>query len=511
MTLVLFDTARAARVPFPVDVPHELGIYSCGPTVHGRKHLGELRQYVVVDVLKRRLASMGRRTRHVINITDVGHLTDDADLGEDRVLRAARRAGESVTQTARHFTRLFQRDLALLGVSSPQVWATASEHVLEQIQMAVELERRGLTYLTKDGLYFDTSRAPGFGKLARASGIRTQPQLRIVAADDRRHPDDFLVWRRKDAETECASDHDEGNEAQSSRSKTFDSPWGRGIPGWHVECAAMAQLYAGPQIALHTGTTDHIHSHHDHELAQAEQAFDGKPWVRHWLHVAPVLVASEQPDQDGATRTMADHAKNSITVDDVMERGLAPRICRLLLLSTHYRSKLVVSWSVIATVASQYERLARLVAELKPVQAEPGHTHAVSRNPLVTRLKRLFERAIDDDLQTPRALSVLWETLKHPLLSAADKLTVLSHIDSTLGLGLLEAASLLEVPASPSSLTLPIMQLIDRRNEARNLQDFALADALRTELQRLGFNVEDHATGTRIRARSLTPGKAEAS
>jgi cysteinyl-tRNA synthetase len=468
MPLVLFDTARHGKFEFSSRDSREVRIYSCGPTVHARKHLNELRPYVVVDVLKRHLRAQGRAIRHVINITDVGHLTDDADAGEDKVERAARRSGTSVGETRERYTALFQRDLALLGVEPPSIWAKASEHVTEQIALIERLEARGLTYRTADGIYFDTARDPEYGRFLRAGAARIQPKLRLVGTDAKRRDSDFALWKLLP----------EG----SRHTTSWKSPWGTGFPGWHVECSAMAHAHLGGEIDLHTGSVGHIHVHHENERAQSENAFPEKPWVRHWLHTQSVLVRAGAQVFD-------------ITVDDLVARKIAPRAYRLLLLGTHYRQKLVSSWEALVASAGAYRRLAELVSNLS------SHTSRESRE-LATRVWRSFEQALDDDLNTPRALGVLWATLGHSLLAPAEKQALVLKMDAVLGLDLAERGALLGVERQRPFLTPPVMRLVEQRTAARVAGDFARADALRFELEQLGFTVEDDARGTRVRSRA---------
>jgi cysteinyl-tRNA synthetase len=487
MPIVLHDTARAARVELRAQQPGRMGIYSCGPTVHARKHVADLRQYVVVDVLTRHLRASRVEVRHVINITDVGHLTDDGDAGEDRVERAARKSGKTVEATAQGNTSLFQRDLLLLGVEPPTVWAKASAHVEQQVALIRELEARGFTYLTPDGLYFDTSKDREYGRFLRALDGGSSSRLRALGRDEKRRQSDFALWKFAGA---------------ASRREPWQSPWGLGFPGWHSECAAMALANLEGGIDLHTGTVDHLHAHHENELAQCENLGRARPTVGHWLHVESLLAGLDVNRARAPASALSPRAElrrmdprfdNVVTLDDVLERGFSPRVLRFFLLGTHYRQRLEFSFDALSGAASSYQRLVDRVAALGVQARPPGRGFS-------GRIRRRFEEALDDDLNTPRALAALWVALSHAELSTAEKLGAVSYMDAVLGLDLLEAASLASV-RDRTSLSPPIMRLLERRNLARFERDFERSDALRVELERLGFLVEDYSDGTRIRPR----------
>lgn len=495
MAIVLHDTARAARVELGFRHPGRAGIYSCGPTVHARKHLGDLRHYAVVDVLVRYLRSSGLDVRHVINITDVGHLTDDGDHGEDRVERAARRSGRDIEGTAQAYSSLFQRDLLLLGSEPPTLWAKASEHVQPLISLLRELEAAGLAYRAADGLYFDTSKDPAYGRFLRAQDPARALTLCAPVPEDKRRPSDFALWKYA---------------TPSSRREPWQSPWGRGFPGWHSECATMASLYLQDGIDLHTGTVEHIHAHHENERAQLENLTEPRR-VGHWLHVAPLVARSGARRAEleggrarvsGELRRMEPRFDNDVTLDDVLERGLSPRVARFFLLAAHYREKLEFSWNALASAAQAYRRLLARVAALPEARALPA------QRGFAAQLRRRFDAAIEEDLDTPRALAALWTTLSHPELSAGEKRGLLSYMDSVLALDVLEAAALLN-SAERGAFTPPVMRLVERRNIARAQRDYARADALRVELERVGFVVEDYADGTRVRPRRKGVDKAE--
>ncbi|HEX7669256.1 MAG TPA: hypothetical protein VF395_06735 [Polyangiaceae bacterium] len=474
MPLVLFDTARGTKENFSPRNPRAVRVYSCGPTVDAQKHLGDLRPYVVLDVLKRRLAGLGASVGHVMNITDFGHRTDDGDAGEDRVERTARRAGRTVPETVEHFTRLYRRDLYLLRVQEPTVWAKASEHIVEQVAMIRALEARGLTYRTKDGLYFDTRRDPRYGRFPHVTG-RGKVPLRVVDGS-KRESSDFAVWK-------FAADALPGQTA-------WDSPWGRGFPGWHIECSAMAATHLGSEIDLHTGSVDHIHAHHENEAAQSEHALGVSSWVRHWLHVESVT-ARVPGGAEPSFAPMSAFRGNACTLDDALARGISPRVCRLFLLGTHYRRPARFTWEGLEARERGYDQLVELVRNLDASRRGPKLRAAAP-------LLRQFEDAIDDDLDTPKALSLLFRTLHHPDIAPGDKLDLVTEMDGVLALDLVATAARKSDEAR--TFTPAVMRLVEERNLAQAARDLARMDAIRLELNLLGFRVEDHAEGTRIRA-----------
>ncbi len=269
--LMLYNTWSRGKERFePLD-PGLVRIYSCGPTVGGRQHVGNMRPYLFADLLTRTLRFAGYRVRHVIHITDVGHLTDDADAGEDKVEQAAREGGLSAWDVAEKWTHLYKQDLAKLRVREPDVWCKATDHIPEQIDMIRKLEEKGFTYRTSDGIYFDTSKDPNYGRLARLDLEAQQSGERIARATEKRNPVDFALWKFSPAEG-------------PRRQMEWESPWGVGFPGWHIECSAMSSKYLGVPFDIHTGGVDHLPVHHPNEIAQSEIAFDVRPWVRFWMH-----------------------------------------------------------------------------------------------------------------------------------------------------------------------------------------------------------------------------------
>ncbi|MCH6561879.1 MAG: cysteine--tRNA ligase [Myxococcales bacterium] len=462
--LCLYNTLSRSKERFePLD-GKVARVYSCGPTVYAQQHLGNLRAYLFADLLKRALRFSGFDVRHVINITDVGHLTDDADLGEDKMELAARKEGLSAWDIADKWTQVFKRDLEKLNVLPPDVWCKATEHIPEQIEMVATLEQKGLTYRIDDGVYFDTSKDPHYGELARLNLEAQQVQERIEGAAAKRSPVDFALWKLSPKD-------------DTRRQMEWDSPWGRGFPGWHLECSAMSSKYLGAPFDIHTGGVDHVPVHHTNEIAQAENALEVRPWVRFWMHGAWLMF------EEGK---MAKSKGTVMTLDQVEGRGIDPLAYRLFVLGAHYRQQMSFTDEALERAQTAYSRLVRHALELELAQDSAG----VSQVP---GFRKRFREVINDDLNAPQALAVLWEVVRSRQLGGVEKRTLLHEFDEVLGLGLAEAR--IEAP----ELDARIEDLIRQREEARRARDFAASDRIREELEAEGIILEDTVEGTRWR------------
>lgn len=458
----LYDSlSRSVRVFEPLS-SDPVGIYSCGPTVYARQHLGNMRPYVFADLLRRALGSAGYAVKHVINITDVGHLTSDADEGADKVELAASRANTSALAITELYTSLFQADLERLSVLSPGVWAKASEHVPDQIAMIERLEARGFSYRTEDGIYFDTRRAPHYGEL---SGLRASAEHSRVGAigGRKRSPSDFALWKFSS---------DEGPRRQLE----WASPWGVGFPGWHIECSAMASKYLGEQFEIHTGGVDHIAVHHSNEIVQAEHALGVRPWVKYWMHGAWLTM-------DGAK--IAKSAGLAPHLDDLSALGVSPAAFRYYLMTAHYRSPLDLSLEALRAAETGFERLSHFVE--RHVDEPVAEVSATSR----AEWGRQFYAALYDDLDAPRALAVLWCVLADASLATGARARLIAELGGVLGLHWKTKRT---VHAGPEAL-----QLLAARERARAERDFAKADALRAELSSRGFAIADGPEGPVLR------------
>ena len=459
--LVLYDNfTRRLREFAPLVPGGDVGLYTCGPTVYDDQHIGNYRTFLFEDLLKRVLRWNGYRVRHVMNVTDVGHLTSDADTGEDKMEKGARRTGKSAWEIAALYTRAFQDDAESLNILPPDVLSRATDHMPEQIAFIADLEKRGYTYRTADGLYFDTSRQPDYGYLARLDRAGLEAGKRVDVGE-KRQPTDFALWKF--------------SPAGSTRQMEWDSPWGRGFPGWHIECSAMAQRYLGDFFDIHCGGEDHIAVHHTNEIAQTE-ARVGTRLANFWMHGYFLL-------QNDAK--MAKSAGEFLRIAALAARGYDPLAFRYLCLTGHYRTQLNFTFDALDAAATG---LARLRSGFRGL---PPHPTAPADESLLDRMTV----HLNDDLNAPRALALAWETLRGDA-SGAVKRSTLARFDDALGLGLASwQPGADEIPAA-------IAALAQRRLDARNAKDWREADRLRAELLAEGWSMEDRPGGYALTRRT---------
>jgi cysteinyl-tRNA synthetase len=458
--LSLYDNYTRSLRPFaPLATDGSVGLYTCGPTVYDYQHIGNFRTFLFEDVLKRVLQFNGYRVRHVMNITDVGHLTSDADSGEDKMEKGARRTGKSAWEIAQLYTEAFIADAHALDILDPEVLCRATDHIPEQIAFIADIERNGYAYRTADGVYFDTSKQADYGFLARLDKKGLESGIRVEMGD-KKTPTDFALWKFSPPDAQ--------------RQMEWDSPWGRGFPGWHIECSAMAQKYLGNYFDIHCGGEDHIPVHHTNEIAQTE-ARVGTRLANFWLHGYFLL-------QNDAK--MAKSAGDFLRIATLVERGYDPLAFRYLCLTTHYRSQLNFTWDALDAAATGLARMRagfHALAGAGPAQPD-------------TALVERFSADINDDLNLPRALAVAWETLRGNLPDAV-KLATLARFDAVLGLDLANWRPREDViPADVSALA-------DARLAARTSKQWAESDRLRKELQTAGWDVEDQPGGYKLRRR----------
>ena len=440
------------KVPFkPLD-EGRVGLYSCGPTVYDFAHLGNMRAYLFVDTLRRVLEYRGFDVHHVMNITDVGHLTDDADQGEDKLEVGSLREKKSAWEVAKFFEQAFFRDLNLLNAEHPKETPKATDHIAEQIELIWELEKRGFTYRISDGIYFDTAKLRDYGKLGNLAEQDQKAGARVEVNLDKLRPRDFALWKFSPKD--------------STRQMEWPSPWGKGFPGWHIECSAMSVKYLGQPFDIHTGGVDHIAIHHTNEIAQTEAA-TGKNLANYWMHV-------EYLQQNGGK--MAKSAGAFIRLDDIISRGYEPLVFRYFALGTHYRHPLNFTWEGIEAASNGLKNLREHVSRLSG-----------SATSVPAELEDAFARAISDDLNTPQALALLQETLKNSQLDDGVKLAAVEAWDRVFGLKLMDSRAL-TVPDS-------VQALFSEYQAARKAKDFATSDRIRAELAQKGFHVEDSASG----------------
>jgi cysteinyl-tRNA synthetase len=454
MQLHLYDTWHRELRPFAPLNPDLVGLYCCGPTVYDYAHIGNLRTYIFEDLLRRVLQFDGWAVRHVMNITDVGHLVSDADDGEDKMERGSRRSGESARDIAARFTAAFRADLRALGILEPTLWCRATEHLPEQIDFIAELERKGYTYRTDDGIYFDTARQDDYGYLARLQRDGLQAGIRVDVGQ-KRHPTDFALWKFSPPD--------------QRRQMEWDSPWGRGFPGWHIECSAMATKYLSSWFDIHCGGEDHIAVHHSNEIAQS-QACHGTRLANFWLHGAFLQLNETK---------MSKSTGDFLRLQTLIDRGVDPLAYRYLCLTAHYRRQLNFDWTALSGAQSALERL-RVARHGWPDGGESDPTWIEA-----------FRRELHHDLNLPRALAVVWALVKSEL-DPARKRATLDVMDTVLGLNL--AGWQPECAPWPPD----IAGLVLAREAARNRRDWAEADALRAKLTARGYAIEDTASGTRL-------------
>ena len=459
MSLKFYNTMERRLVEFQPLVEGQVSLYCCGPTVYNYAHIGNLRTYIFEDVLRRTLETLGYEVKHVMNVTDVGHLTGDGDEGEDKMLQGARERGRTVWEIARFFSDAFFEDAEKLAIEKPSVICPATEHIEDMIALIQKLERRGLTYQAGGNVYFDTSAFPDYGKLALLDRQETSV-ARTSYDNNKRNLRDFVLWFTR-------SKFD-------GQAMVWDSPWGRGYPGWHIECSAMSMKYLGESFDIHCGGIDHIPVHHTNEIAQSEGA-TGKPWVKYWLHGEFLLLSKEK---------MSKSTGEFLTLQKLIEKGYDPLDYRWFCLGAHYRSPLTFSWEALEGARNSRRNLLDKVREWKRLGAPLPLSEAGK-----AYLAQWLE-ALENDLALPQALSVVWGVVKDAQLPAGEKLALVLSMDKVLGLGLAELTV-------PEEVQIPaeVQALVQDRLAARKAKDWAASDRLRQEIKNLGWLVEDTPAG----------------
>ena len=456
--LRLYNTLTRKKQNFKPLKDKRVGLYSCGPTVYWFSHIGNLRTYVFNDILKRVLKYNGFQVKHVMNITDVGHLTSDADEGEDKMELGAEREKKTAWQIADFYTKAFKKDLKALNIQEPEIWTKATDYIDEQIKIIKLLQTKGFTYRINDGIYFDTSKIKNYGKLAGKKERKMKAGARVKIAEGKKNITDFALWKFSPKD--------------KKRQMEWNSPWGIGFPGWHTECVAMSQKNLGIPFDIHTGGIDHISIHHTNEIAQSEAAF-GENLAKFWLHGEFL---------DLKTEKMAKSKGNIILIDDLIKKGINPLSYRYLCLTTHYRSKLNFSWKALEANQNALENLYDKFSRIKNQESRIKNT----------KYKKEFLKYINDDLDTPKALAFAWQLIKGGGMSHE----MLLDFDKIFGLGLAGVKKQL-IPQNIKDLT----QLRENYRKEKNWQK---ADEIRKEVEKQGFLVEDTAKGPKIKALNAT-------
>lgn len=441
-------------------------MYTCGPTVYDYAHIGNFRAFIFADILKRTLVFNGYDVRHTINLTDFGHLTDDGDAGEDKMMKGLKREGlpatlEAMRELSDKYIKAFLEDFDTLRIMSPTTWSRASDYVGPQIRLIETLDGKGFTYETSDGVYFDIQKFPQYGRLGHIDIAKLQNGARVAVNEEKHHPADFAVWKKSPL--------------------GWDSRWGKGFPGWHIECSAMAIATLGKEIDIHTGGIDHIPVHHNAEIAQSECA-TGKKFVRYWLHSEFLTI-----DNTKVSKSIG----NTINLHHLIDRGFTGDDYRYWLLTSHYRSPINFSWEALQGAKQALYRLKRyMYEEYKQVASKPS----------VDYIKG-FKALLANDLDTPSAIALIWQLVKDDSLDNKTKCATLLIMDSVLDIGLsedLEEGSKVLGIVSQAEVPAEIKELISRREAARIARNWLEADTLREAIALKGYIVEDTAYGPRI-------------
>jgi len=461
--LYLYNTASRLKEQFILlQGASEVKMYACGPTVYHYAHIGNLRTYLFEDLLRRSLEFFGFKVRHVINITDVGHLTSDQDDGEDKMEIGAERTGKTVWEIAEDYTNKFKDDLKRLNILPPTIWCKATDHISEQIKLIETLEAKGYTYRTSDGVYFDSLKFPKYADFARLdiAGLRSGARIDL---GEKKFTTDFALWKFSPTDRK--------------RAMEWDSPWGVGFPGWHIECSAMSMAHLGETLDIHCGGTDHVRVHHTNEIAQSECA-TGKPFARFWLHGEFL--------RENSSDKMSKSSGDFLTLDLLAEKGFDPIAYRLFSLTSHYRNYLNFSWEAMESAQESLNALRKKTQHFIGLEGKP-----VSVDAREWSIK--FQQYIADDLNSSGALGVLHLMLADSSIQDREKITLLREFDSVFGLRLLDEPNVVEHSAEEIE---KVESLVKKRNAAREAKNFVESDRLRDALLEAGVVIKDSKDGT---------------
>jgi len=470
MSFTFYNTLGRQKLAFAPLTEGKIGFYGCGPTVYNYAHIGNLRAYVHHDILVRSLRRAGYDVNHVMNITDVGHLSNDSDDGEDKMVKSAEERGKSVLEIADYYTKAFFNDTDRMNILRPTIVCKATDHIAEMINLIEQIEKNGFTYSVGGNLYFDIAKFPSYGDLALLRMDDLKAGARIEQDENKKNPGDFVLWFTKSK--------------FENQALVWDSPWGRGYPGWHIECSAMSMKYLGEQFDIHAGGIDHIPIHHTNEIAQSEAATGKKPWVKYWLHNEFLVLDKGK---------MSKSTGSFLTLQSLIDEGFDPLDYRYFLLSGHYRSQLQFS---IESLEGARNSRKSLVEKVRGLADRVGKENPRMRTLLKEEERKYlenFNKAIEDDLNTPRAMAELWGLLKEENASN-EALAAVYDMDRVLGLGLEDAINS-QKSENPEEIR-EIEGLITRRAEAKKAKDFNTADSIRQSLKDRGIILEDGPAGT---------------
>lgn len=457
----------------------EIGMYSCGLTVYDYAHIGNLRKYVFDDLLRRSLIYFDYKVKWVMNVTDVGHLASDADEGEDKIEKGAKREGKDAFEIAKFYEKAFIKDISKLNIKMPDILCRATEHIDDQVKLIQALEEKGFTYKTSDGVYFDTSKLKDYGKLAGLDIENLREGIRVEKNPEKKNPTDFALWKF--------------SPQGEKRQMEWGSPWGVGFPGWHIECSAMSVKYLGQPFAIHTGGVDHIPIHHTNEIAQSEAAF-GKPLAKYFVH-------SEHLLEEG--RKMAKSDGHFIRLKDVKERGFDPLDLRFFYLRAHYRTKIDFSWDNLEGARNARFRIVDFALKLEDTENE-------GENEYFIKVTEEFDKAIADDLDTPKALDVIFSAITEANkrgFNGSGAKSFIEKIDSILAIGLSGAKIVGRAVEggksirSEAGISEHILELADRMSSEKASKNYEKSDEIREEIASKGYSVEENQDHFFIRRR----------
>lgn len=476
MALQLYNTLTRKKSEFAPLNPPKVGLYACGPTVYHYAHMGNMRAYLSWDLLVRVLARKKFKVRHVMNITDVGHLQNDSDTAEDKMEKAAREEKKSPLEIAEFYTKAFLQDLERLHIHSPDILCKASDHIPEMIKLIQKLEKKGFTYTTPNGVYFDVQKFPGYGKISGQSLDQLKAVRSSVERDpEKKHPADFRLWQLN----------------QPHHVLQWDSPWGRGYPGWHIECSAMGMKYLGESFDIHTGGMDHIAIHHPNEIAQSEAA-TGKKFVNVWLHNAFMQVDKNK---------MSKSLKNTSTISDLVAKGFSPLAYRFWIYTGHYRSEMNFTLEALEGAQKTLEKWNEFIRRLQKYSGSSKLKSNPVLKSLIQEAKDKFDTFLDDDLNSPQAIAALSDfqrtingLLDSESLSKSDTKQILDFLK--------DANSVLDVfDFDQEDVAIPahVLKLAQDRQKAREAKDWKKSDLLRGQIEREGFAILDTKDGFDLR------------
>jgi cysteinyl-tRNA synthetase len=464
MQIKLFNTMGREKQVFKPIIPGEVKLYACGPTVYDHAHIGHFRAYTFVDTLVRMLKYNGLKVTHVMNITDVGHLTDDADQGEDKIEKAAKKEGATAWEIAQKYEEEFFDDMEKLNIKKPDIVCKATDHIQDMIELIKRIEKNLYTYKTSDGIYFDTSQLEDYGKLANLDIEGLKEGARVEKNPEKKNPTDFALWKF--------------SPKYKVRHMEWDSPWGKGFPGWHIECTAMSMRYLGEVIDIHTGGIDHIPVHHTNEIAQAQGATMKIEFVNYWLHNNFITIDGEK---------MSKSKGNFYTMKDIDDRYIDPLALRYLFLTAHYRTQLNFTWDSLHAAESALNTLRE---HLRILQEENEDEKSDIKK--IQKYKQKFLEFINDDLNTPEAVALMWKLIREENeIGNKDKHQLILEFDKVFGLRL-EEIKLEEIPKE-------IHELIEKREKVRKNKKYEEADKIRNKIRKMGYDLQDTKDGVKVR------------